>query len=149
MRIQILHFRSIRIRIQGFDDTNIFPLKNCNPLSLHDGNPSYWRSLQPSNRTPALRQQFIFFFTHQDPDPADRNQYGSGSTTLPYRSSQTKKIATIVYKNFSVKNENHCCVPVPVPIPRKNLDFASITVTAFSEINQFRQIGKPSQNMYR
>jgi hypothetical protein len=110
IRIRIQHFLSMRIRIQiqDFDDQKleknllqkkyIFLIKNCNLLiprppkrtsRLQD------KSLSPQKRTSGtLKLEFSSLFwvilalldpdpdPYADPDPADRNECGSGSATL-------------------------------------------------------------------
>ncbi len=56
---------------------------------LHEGRPSYMRSLEPSKNTQQFNIlnslflcYFVDIFVFLDPDPADHNQCGSISTTL-------------------------------------------------------------------
>jgi hypothetical protein len=94
--------------MQGFDEQKLqyctaekkrfLKLKIANNLSLglHEGRPSYRISLQPSKKTsrtskPHISSHFSISFCGSriisalldpDPDVADQNQSGSGSTTL-------------------------------------------------------------------
>jgi hypothetical protein len=72
----------MRIRIQGFDDQTLFYRKIVIYLSLglHEGCPSYKKSLQPSNMNIQHFKNFVGNFVLLDPgpDPADPNHQITG-----------------------------------------------------------------------
>jgi hypothetical protein len=115
-------FKSIRIRIHGFNNQKNVPLKKCNSLGLHDGHTCYWRSLQPSKKNASSSHFktvnfFPFFFCCGSfytlgSGSSRQKSFGSGSTTLleemygnvvPVQIQPAKKIATIVYKILVLK----------------------------------------------
>ncbi len=137
---QIRRFRSIRVWIHGFDD----------PQKLQFPRPP-WQTLEKSlvlkkkerQQSALLNSSFPPCFLllwvilptgiriqpteiSRDPEP----QRCWKKCAVPYRSSQPKKIYTIVYKNFSIKIENYSSVFI------EKKDFASITDCNCFRINQ-------------
>jgi hypothetical protein len=83
--------------------TKIYAEKNILTLYLHKGRQKYWRILHPSkDNIQHLKLDIsslllvIFVLLDPDPDPADQNECGSGSTKLEtlQHSTLQKQICT-------------------------------------------------------